>query len=200
MKIGEIIRGRDLGYRSNGNNKYIWLACSDCGKERWIMLARIKNRIPPKCGSCASRDRVAMRDNLRGTNNPQWLGGRHKLPNGYIEIWIDPNNPYHKMVPKRGKHNNNFILEHRFIMAQYLKRCLYSWEIIHHINGIKDDNRIENLFLVDEAIHEHRTFEKQLQKEIKLLKWQVKILTMRLNQAGIDFQIPMYVPEELYKT
>lgn len=68
--------------------------------------------------------------------NPNGTG--HKEKQGYRFI----NKMRHPNASKSGR-----IYEHIFIMSEYLGRPLIKGETVHHKNGIRDDNRIENLEL-----------------------------------------------------
>ncbi len=76
--------------------------------------------------------------NIAMEKNPRWKGGRIIDKNGYIYIKA-PSNP---MANYQG-----YVFEHRLIMSKHIGRPLKSKEVVHHINHIKNDNRIENLEL-----------------------------------------------------
>jgi hypothetical protein len=60
------------------------------------------------------------------------VGDRHIHRDGYVMV----------KVP-----DGRVIGEHRAVMEQHLGRRLESRETVHHINGVRDDNRLENLEL-----------------------------------------------------
>lgn len=63
---------------------------------------------------------------------------------GYIELFT-PNHPF---CTQRG-----YVKEHRLVMEKHLGRYLNENEVVHHINGDKQDNRIENLELLERGEH-----------------------------------------------
>src|SRR3990167_5869217 len=101
-EIGEIRRGRE-GYKSL-RSKFKWLACLDCGKERWVRIVREEpcSMRCPKCGSIYSR--------LWGNANPSWKGGRTTL-RGYIWVKVPRNDFFYPMTG-----TGEYVAEHRLIM------------------------------------------------------------------------------------
>lgn len=80
----------------------------------------------------------------KGKRSFRWKGGKVKDKFGYVQIW-KPEHPNAKIA--------GYIHEHRLVMSESLGRPLESWEYVHHKNGIKDDNRLENLELLVQKVH-----------------------------------------------
>lgn len=96
-----------------------------------------------------------------GPGHPNWRGGRRIGKGGYPEVWVGPDHPMVSMVRTRPQSNGagyGYILEHRLVMALHLGRPLLPEEVVHHKNGIHDDNRLENLELFSSNA-EHLAFE-----------------------------------------
>lgn len=140
---------------STNSNKKI---CIDCGIEvkvfrkkrcntcyrKWKVreAPKIKCMCNPDCKVMISSIRFdgkpnyyAKMHNTLGEKHWNWKGGLQK-DGEYIVVHA----PYH---PK--KRQRNVILQHRDVYEKYHNCCLLSFTEIDHINGIKTDNRIENL-------------------------------------------------------
>jgi len=98
-------------------------------------------------------------------------GRKHKDSLGYIKVlnYSHPNSKY------------NHVFEHVLIMSKQLGRPIKSEERIHHINGDKTDNRIENLYLCSD-LREHQNVHHSLDKLLKYL----------LENKAIKFQNGRY--------
>lgn len=103
-----------------------------------------KGSLCPVYGKKASkeaREKISLYQQRRAAENR-----RHRLRHsqGYILLYV----PGHPCANKSG-----YVLEHRVVMEQHVGRSLSPDEIIHHLNGNKSDNRIENLKLVTRSEH-----------------------------------------------
>ena len=105
-----------------GNSKYhgvTWFCKCDCGDTKIVPSSLLRNGSTKSCG-CLNR--------RKGVESPNYKGG-YKAKNGYLCTSV----------------NGKSVLLHRIAMEKHLGRKLTRDESVHHINGNRIDNRIENL-------------------------------------------------------
>ncbi len=127
-------------YGSPAAGKYL-VACSECGRERWLGKTQItRAKYKGLCSACS-------RHRLRGEAHPFWKGGRQE-DGRYIKLRLWPEDFYYPMASKSG-----YAQEHRVIMAKSLGRCLHRWEVVHHKDGDGKNNDLSNLELSTNGAH-----------------------------------------------
>jgi HNH endonuclease len=173
------------------NKKY---SCRKCGK---------KLRHKPKHGMCQKHYREYLYNKYWSVFSCKYCGkkferrikleGRHR--GEYCSVQCAAHSPSHgygKNLELKGKFinmhgyevvtvNGKLCLAHRIIMERRLKRKLKSNEIIHHINGTRNDNRICNLAIVTRASHERGTLSKIQARRIRYLEHKIKRMNNGLH-------------------
>ncbi len=171
--IGDITSGKNVPGVKDTKHRYIFSRCPICGKERWVTFRGDKRRPDQRCQRCSATC-------MRGANNARWKGGRVKHSEGYTEVKIYPEDFYYSM-----SNINGYVAEHRLLMAKTLNRCLLPWEIVHHRNGIRDDNRLENLQLLPSR--KYHINDTVLKSHVKLMQKRIACLEKILTNHGIPF-------------
>jgi hypothetical protein len=112
--------------------------CLQCGEEFETHECRVKREDRGRAGQFCSKDCAYAFD--RRTS-----GRVMKDAQGYVLISV-PEHPISLARRVRGS-SNCYIREHRLVMEKHLGRYLEPYETVHHKNGVRDDNRLENLEL-----------------------------------------------------
>lgn len=157
----------------------IWAACETCGKERWTLRLAGKPKFR-LCKSCANRaNRPCLVGRTRESNNA-WKGGIRERQ-GYIFI-------YKPEYPRARR--DGYIKRAILVLEEKLGRCLLPGMDSHHKNGIKDDDRPENL---DEELHSKHSRLHQLLRHRMLLPSGRVPLERRLDSPLGRFRSRNYV-------
>ncbi len=115
------------------NYRLLPMECPDCHKQRLVWREALKrSKVPGLCRPCA---------NKRGLNiscsHTKYPITAPIMRSGYIAI----------------KLSSGCVKRATIVMTEYLGRQLAPTEYVHHINGIKTDDRLENLMVVSSTEH-----------------------------------------------
>lgn len=123
---GTARKGTGTGPRPNHH-----FECAVCGKKCSVYRSP-SAPTPTYCSAACTGD------DHRGGGNPSYSGGRHLADTGYVRVLATD----HPAVDVRG-----YVYEHRLVMERNIGRRLRPGEVVHHVNHVRSDNRIENLML-----------------------------------------------------
>lgn len=163
------ICGTNFYRHKSGHQKFCSRSCYDEHQRRFSVTS--------ECASCGveyqrppnrSRNYCSLRCSHRD-NTKHDLGWRHNgrpatlSSHGYVLVY-EPEHP----AAKSGR-----VPQHRLVLEQQLGRILSFREHVHHINGVKTDNRLENLRLM--SINEHAKLEWAARRDLTIKQLQNRL-------------------------
>jgi hypothetical protein len=101
----------------------------------------------------------------KGKLNHSWKGGK-RIDQGYVYL-LDKNKSHEKGLSR-------YTGEHILVAENKYGRKIKKDELVHHLNGVRDDNRPQNLVIIKKKGHETWTYVRELQKRIRELEEVVK--------------------------
>lgn len=132
--------------------------CSTCGNEIKVSPSLVRER-----NFCSNQCRLAwLSDHVRCRVNVSGHSAGHKAP--HLTALNMERNP--KLALEADAVNRGLYTNHRRVMEEHLGRKLKPWEDVHHINGIHNDNRIENLMVIRHREHMKLHWELAKKKEV----------------------------------
>ena len=143
MPYKDIEKVREANRKSYYKNKHKrYKPCPECGEKIWITSKTCR-----RCRRLTDEDKEKLSLVSQGNQNPRWRGGRNRTKAGYVLIYL----PDHPNARK------NCVFEHRLVVEKHLGRYLTQKEVVHHIDGNKENNKIENL-MVFQSTGKHMSF------------------------------------------
>ncbi len=119
-------------------------------KRQSLKLALTEGRAPAKIGE----------------NNPNWKGGRFTTPFGYIKVY----------KPEHPRSIRGHVFEHILVWEESHGRPLPQGWVVHHINGIKSDNKPQNLYAMPRKNHSTSLLMKEIQTRLRQVENELRVI------------------------
>jgi hypothetical protein len=129
-------------------------------------------------GLCATHYRRALAKGHPDPEKPiRVVTGEGSLSHGYWKVQVPDEDRW--LMPELDS-----AMEHRLVMARHLQRPLLDDEVVHHINGVRTDNRIENLELWSTAHPKGQRIEDKVTFALVILRrYAPEVLTAQTRDA-----------------
>jgi len=172
MPKGQYVRGQlkdlkreDLVRMYHEENLSQWQIAKALGVTQGAILYWMKKWDIPRRSHDDALIVLGKSGRFTGENNPRWNGGRHINQGGYWMIRM----PEYPRATNRG-----YVLEHILVWERAHGPLEKGWEV-HHLNGVKTDNRLENLLAMEG--HKHKDYIPALHRRIRELEEEIRSLT-----------------------
>lgn len=186
----KICRACGIRYSRGGQSKVAFATSKYCSRACYLKVGwkgtlnpRYKERKIVHCFGCGNvivpksraMNRVDRTDKRKFCSNhcrkgplhSNWKGGKFKIDKGYIKVSMD---------------NGTSQYEHILIAQKALGRKLRKGEVVHHIDGVKDNNANSNLFICTNEYH--RWLHEEMSRLYALEKFGQRIDTCLLGNTG----------------
>ena len=160
--------GQRLGIASSS----VGYACRRCG-----IKIRPRSEVSGHAQTDKTKHKLSEIAKQRYPHGPGWKGGiRHA--GGYIEI----RRPSHPRATKDG-----YVRQHILVWEQVHNKALPDGWVIHHLNGVKSDNRPSNLLAIPRHKHSSHMVLKAVQQKLREKEAEVKLLRRALENNQMIF-------------
>lgn len=178
----ETRRGFEIGKLDGGI--YFRINCPSCLQAHWVRFRNaLREGFSGRCAPCLQKSERAS-DEVISEIRSYYAGNYHRAnkrtkqrSDGYVRVRLAPDDFFFPMTKDDGT-----VLEHRLVMAKFLGRNLHNWEIVHHKNHIRSDNRIENLQLYTDTRHTQLTVLENRIARLKSVIQQLRDENQKLRQ------------------
>jgi hypothetical protein len=123
---------------SCGSTQAQWLCVCECGRVCVVLAQNLRSGNSRSCGCL----QVEMAQNKKGPHGE----GRQLTKQGYVKLYVEDGDRRYLRNP-----DSRYELEHVLVMSRSLRRPLLPEETVHHKNGERSDNRLDNLELWSSA-------------------------------------------------